>query len=91
MGALKKSYEKGYKAVGVTDDNIWRFRQQLVSRTTDMLKSGAEPVVKFLFVNRGLFSICDPLIIVMFPDIIVDFCYYFAHHYYIQCMNEFNV
>ena len=44
-----------------------------------MLNSGAEPVVKFLFVNRGLFSICDPLIVVMFPDIIVNFCHYFAH------------
>ena len=55
VGALKKSCEKEYKAVSVRDNNIWRFRQQLVSRTTDMLKSGAEPVVKFLFVNRGLF------------------------------------
>ena len=75
MGALKKSCEKEYKAVSVRDDNIWRFRQQLVSRTTDILNSGAEPVVKFLFVNRGLFAICNPLIIVMFPDIIVDFFY----------------
>ena len=65
VGALKKSYEKVYKAVSVRDDNIRRFRQQLVSRTTDMLNSG---------VNRGLFSICDPLIVVMFPDIIVNFC-----------------
>ena len=37
VGALKKSCEKEYKAVSVRDDNIWRFRQQLVARTTYML------------------------------------------------------
>ena len=31
------SCEKEYKAVSDRDDNIWRFRQQLVARTTDML------------------------------------------------------
>ena len=37
LPGLPKSCEKEYKAVSVRDDNIWRFRQQLVSRTTDML------------------------------------------------------